>query len=228
MSRSDIREMLRIIELETQMTQGATGPFALRPEVMDAMARVPRHQFVPDDLALYAYDNGPLPIGSGQTISQPFIVALMTDLLCPEPEDVMLEVGAGSGYQAAVLSLLVRQLFSIEIIPALAGEAARRLKSLGYHNVEVCQGDGYHGWPEHAPFDGIIVTAAAGHVPEPLKAQLRPGGNLVIPVGLPHYTQELMVLTKESDGSFSSSGVLSVAFVPLTGTGHHRDAGWFS
>lgn len=228
MLRADIQEMLRTIEIETRMTREATGRSALRSEVMDAMASVPRHQFVPNYLRPHAYANGPLPIGNGQTISQPFIVALMTDLLCPEPDDVMLEVGAGSGYQAAVLSLLVRKLYSIEIIPRLASDAAQRLKSLGYHNVEIRQGDGYHGWPEHAPFDGIIVTAAASHIPKPLQEQLRPGGKLVIPVGLPLYTQELMVLEKQSDGSFSSKNVLSVAFVPLTGPGHNREADWFS
>ncbi|WP_419175342.1 protein-L-isoaspartate(D-aspartate) O-methyltransferase [Desulfosediminicola sp.] len=223
MHRADIQEMLRIIEVETRMTRMLTGRSALRPEVMDAMASVPRHQFVASDLRPYAYSNGPLPIGNGQTISQPFIVALMTDLLCPEPDDVMLEVGAGCGYQAAVLSLLIHQLYTIEIIPSLASDAAQRLKKLGYHNVEVRQGDGYHGWPEHAPFDGIIVTAAASHIPNPLQEQLRPGGKLVIPVGLPYHTQQLMVLKKESDRSFIQNDILSVAFVPLTGLGHDRE-----
>lgn len=217
MLKADIQEMLRTINAETKMTQGVTGRKALRPEVMDAMARVPRHQFVPDDLRPHAYGNGPLPIGNGQTISQPFIVALMTDLLCPEPDHVMLEVGAGSGYQAAVLSLLVAKLYTIEIIPSLAGQAADRLHDLGFDNVEVRQGDGYQGWPEHAPFDGIIVTAAASHVPKPLQEQLRPGGRLVIPVGLPHSAQELVVMEKKRDGSFISRDILSVAFVPFTG-----------
>ncbi len=218
MLRGDVQEMLRAIEIETRMTRGATGLSALRPEVLEAMASVPRHKFVPGYLKGQAYVNAPLPIGNGQTISQPFIVALMTDLLCPEPDDVMLEVGCGSGYQAAVLSQLVSKLYSVEIIPALAQDAAHRLKTLGYDNVEVRQGDGYHGWREHAPFDGIIVTAAASHVPKPLQEQLRPGGRLVIPVGLPYSVQELLVLEKESDGSFSSRDVLSVAFVPLTGS----------
>lgn len=225
MIRADIKEMLRTIEIETQMTRRFTGRSALSSEVMDAMANVPRHQFVPNDLIPHAYDNGPLPIGCGQTISQPFIVALMTDLLCAGPEDVVLEVGAGSGYQAAVLSLLVRKLYSIEIISSLASDASQRLESLGYNNVEVCQGDGYNGWPEYAPFDGIIVTAAASHIPTPLQEQLRPGGKLVIPVGLPHSTQELMVLEKTKDGSFISNTVLSVAFVPLTRPGRSSKAG---
>ncbi|MBU0680631.1 MAG: protein-L-isoaspartate(D-aspartate) O-methyltransferase [Proteobacteria bacterium] len=224
MLKADIQEMLRTIEVETRMTRGATGLATLHPEVMDAMAKVPRHQFVPGYLRPHAYANGPLPIGSGQTISQPFIVALMTDLLCPAPDDVMLEVGAGSGYQAAVLSRLISKLYSVEIIPGLAREAGKRLRDLGYKNVEVRQGDGYHGWPEHAPFDGIIVTAAASHVPWPLQEQLKPGGHLVIPVGLPFHAQELVVLEKKSDGSFFSRDVLSVAFVPLTGQGQDNGA----
>ncbi|MEN8257541.1 MAG: protein-L-isoaspartate(D-aspartate) O-methyltransferase [Thermodesulfobacteriota bacterium] len=224
MLRADIQEMLRTIEVETLMTQGATGLSSLRPEVMDAMAKVPRHQFVPGHLRPHAYANGPLPIGSGQTISQPFIVALMTDLLCPESDHVMLEVGAGSGYQAAILSLLINKLYTIEIIPALAQEAALRLQELGFDNVELRQGDGYQGWPEHAPFDGIIVTAAASHVPKPLQEQLRPGGRLVIPVGLPHSSQELVVLEKGRDGNFVTRDILSVAFVPLTGQGYGSDA----
>lgn len=228
MLRTDIQEMLDTIEVETRMTQGATGRPALRSQVMNAMASVPRHRFVPGYLKSHAYDNGALPIGNGQTISQPFIVALMTDLLDPEPEDVMLEVGAGSGYQAAVLSLLIHKLYSIEIIANLARDAGDRLKKLGYDNVEVRHGDGYHGWAEHAPFDGIIVTAAASHIPTPLKEQLRPGGKLVIPVGLPRSPQELMVLEKQSDGSFSSRNALAVAFVPLTGAGQEREHGWFS
>ncbi len=224
MLKADIQQMLRTIEVETRMTQGSTGRAALLPEVMDAMATVPRHQFVPDDLRPHAYANGPLPIGNGQTISQPFIVALMTDLLCPEPGDVMLEVGAGSGYQAAVLSRLISKLYTMEIIASLAQDAAKRLRDLGYDNVEVRHGDGYQGWPEHAPFDGIIVTAAASHVPGPLQEQLKPGGRLVIPVGFPHYAQELVVLEKKSDGSFVSRNVLSVAFVPLTGPGQDSGA----
>ncbi len=221
MLRSERQEMLRTIEMETRMTQGFTGVAALRPEVMEAMASVPRQEFVPAHLRHHAYANSPLPIGNGQTISQPFIVALMTDLLCSEPNDVMLEVGGGCGYQAAVLSLLVSKIYSIEIIPSLARATTHRLQKLGYHNVEVRQGDGYHGCPEHAPFDGIIVTAAVSFVPRPLQEQLRPGGRLVLPVGSPHSVQELMVLEKKKDNSIVSRNVLSVAFVPLTG-GHEN------
>jgi len=211
--------MLRTIEDECYLTSYYTGRKSLQPRVMDAMGQVLREDFVPDHLRSAAYANGPLPIGDGQTISQPFIVALMTDLLCPSGDDVILEVGAGSGYQAAVLSLLVKQVYTIEIVPALAHSAQERLHRLGYTNVEVRQGDGYGGWPEHAPFEGIIVTAAATHVPVPLKEQLRPGGRLVIPVGFPAMPQELFVLEKDEKGDFRTSDVLSVAFVPLTGEG---------
>lgn len=215
----DIDAMLRTIETECLLTSVYTGRSALRPQVMDAMGRVRREDFVPDHLKFMAYANGPLPIGNGQTISQPFIVALMTDLLSPCRDDVVLEVGTGSGYQAAILSLLVKQVYTIEIIPTLACAAEERLCKLEYTNVQVHQGDGYGGWIEHAPFDGIIVTAAASHVPPALKEQLRPGGRLVIPVGLPSMPQELMVLEKDNKGSFTTSDILSVAFVPLTGEG---------
>lgn len=179
------------------------------------MAAVPRERFVPAHLQHAAYDNAPLPIGEGQTISQPFMVALMTDLLAPGPEAIVLEVGTGSGYQAAVLSRLVRRVYSIERVPSLATAAAARLAELGYDNVEVRQGDGYDGWPEHAPYNGIVVTAAAQHVPPPLLAQLKPGGRLVIPAGEPYVGQELVLLIKEEAGTFSTRHVLPVAFVPL-------------
>ncbi|MFH2123291.1 MAG: protein-L-isoaspartate(D-aspartate) O-methyltransferase [Pseudomonadota bacterium] len=214
--REKIDAMLQIIELECSSTRGYTGRSSLRPEVMAAMGKVLRQDFVPPALKAMAYENCPLPIGKGQTISQPFIVALMTDLLCPQKEDVILEVGAGSGYQAAILSLLVRKVYTIEIIPALAEAAAELLQKLEYENVEVQQGDGYNGWPEHAPYDGIIVTAAAAHVPPALKEQLRPGGRLVIPVGMPYMPQELQVLEKDETGVLTTRNVLPVSFVPLT------------
>jgi len=180
------------------------------------MAAVPRHRFVPGELRNRAYDNGPLPIGSGQTISQPYIVALMTELLRLSPDAVVLEVGTGSAYQTAVLSRLADRVFSIEIVPELARSAAARLQALGIGNAEVRVGDGYHGWPEHAPFDGIIVTAAASDIPPPLVEQLRPGARLVIPVGNAFGGQELLLLEKAGDGAVSRRVVLPVAFVPLT------------
>ena len=214
---ADREEMLRTIETECRYTQGMTGVERISARVMAAMARVARDQFVPPGMKSYAYDNTPLPIGNGQTISQPFIVALMTDLLAPEAGDVILEIGAGSGYQAAILAELVKQVHTIEIIPALASEARDRLQHLGYANVTVQEGDGYQGLPEYAPYDGIIVTAAAPHLPLPLLQQLRPGARLVIPLGRPHSPQELMVLTKDRQGRISERSVLAVSFVPLTG-----------
>jgi len=213
------QRMLRDIEREVEYTRQLIGKDAFDPRVMDAVQQVPRHEFVPADLRELAYDNGPLPIGAGQTISQPYIVALMTDLLAPQAEDVVLEVGTGSGYQAAILSRLVRQVYSIEIVDTLAGAARERLQRLGYRNVEVRAADGYHGWPEHAPFDGIIITAAVPGIPEPLIDQLRPGGRLVTPIGQPHAPQELILLEKTPDGHVHRKDVLGVAFVPLTRKG---------
>ncbi|MFZ5776272.1 MAG: protein-L-isoaspartate(D-aspartate) O-methyltransferase [Thermodesulfobacteriota bacterium] len=211
-----IREMLRDIEKECRFTGGYTGRYTLQQRVFEAMAAVPRAEFVPEELKPYAYENSPMPIGHGQTISQPFIVGLMTDLLEPEPRDVVLEIGCGSGYQAAVLARLVKKVYSLEIIPALASEAARRLRRLGIDNVEVVQGDGSTGLPAHAPYDGIIVTAAAPKVPEVLVAQLKPFGRMVIPVGRQHRAQELMLVEK-TDREVLSQPVLAVSFVPFTG-----------
>lgn len=193
-----------------------TGSDHIDLRVMAAMERVPRAEFVPIRELSHAYANGPLPIGHGQTISQPFIVALMTDLLRTAPHHVILEVGCGSGYQSAVLSHLVRQVHSVEIVPELAREAAARLARLGYANVEVRAGDGYHGWAELAPFDGIIVTAAAREIPPALTEQLRPGGRLVIPIGAPFDRQHLFVVEKSPTGELRERNVLPVAFVPLT------------
>ena len=217
MRTEQIEDFLRTIEAECRFTQGYTGLSSFRPAVMRAMGQVAREEFVPTAYKPMAYADSPLPIGHGQTISQPFIVALMTDLLRPEKENVILEVGAGSGYQAAILSLLVARVYSIEIIPALAGVASARLRRLGYDNIEIRCGDGYQGWPEHAPFDGIMVTAAAPHVPLPLVQQLKPEGRIVIPVGLPGMPQQLLVIEKNREGGFSSRDVLPVSFVPLTG-----------
>ncbi len=191
----------------------------LDPAVIEVIGRVPRHEFVPAKLRRSAYANRPLPIGYGQTISQPFIVALMTDLLAIEEGDVVLELGTGSAYQAAVLAELADRVYTIEIIPDLAGPAAERLERLGYDNVEVRAGDGYFGWPEHAPFDAIVVTAAASHVPPPLIEQLKPGGRMAIPVGSPFLTQEILLIEKAPDGEITTQQILPVTFVPLTG-GH--------
>jgi len=178
---------------------------------------VPRHAFLPDALRLAAYANRPLPIGHQQTISQPYIVALMTDLLDPEADGRVLEIGTGSGYQAAVLSKLVKQVYTLEVVAALAEQASERLRRLGYGNVEVRQGDGHAGWPEHAPYDGIIVTAAAPEVPPVLIEQLKPGGRLLIPVGNRYSGQELLLIEKDRHGRLRQESVLPVIFVPLTG-----------
>jgi protein-L-isoaspartate(D-aspartate) O-methyltransferase len=210
-------QMLRDIAEEIACTRAEIGRTAFDPRVLAALAEVPRDEFVPEERRLYAYANGALPIGHGQTISQPYIVALMTDLLAPQPDATILEIGTGSGYQAAVLSRLARQVYSIEIVEPLALAARERLGRLGYANVTVRHGDGYRGWPEHAPFDGIVVTAAAPHVPPPLVEQLGPGGRLVIPVGPPGYIQQLRVVEKDAAGGVSRRDLLAVAFVPLTG-----------
>jgi protein-L-isoaspartate(D-aspartate) O-methyltransferase len=217
MGHMQVDEMLRSIEAECRYTRGYTGIEAFKPEVMAAIAKVPREEFVPKPLKPWAYENTPLPIGNGQTISQPYIVALMTDLLCPTEDDVVLEVGTGSGYQAAILSQLVKKVYSLEIVPSLAVTAAQFLKKLGYLNVEVRQGDASRGLQEHAPFDGIIVTAAADHIPLALKEQLKPGGRLVIPVGRPHMPQNLLLIQRDKQGGFTSQNILPVAFVPFTG-----------
>jgi protein-L-isoaspartate(D-aspartate) O-methyltransferase len=215
--KNDIQRMLNEIEMEVHLTRHLIGKNAFDDRVMAAMERVPRHEFLPADLRYCAYDNGPAPIGSGQTISQPYIVALMSDLLNTKPADIILEVGTGSGYQAAILSQLVQQVYSVEIIEDLATAARKRLNKLGYDNVEVRNGDGYFGWPEHAPYDGVIVTAAAPHIPQPLIDQLQIGARLVIPVGLPYSYQELMVVEKKANGGIETQKVLGVSFVPLTG-----------
>jgi len=210
------RQMVAAIEADVRSTSRQIGRGALDPRVMEAMSQVPRHRFVPEKLSRHAYENRPLPIGFGQTISQPYIVALMSDLLAVPPGAKVLEVGTGSGYQAAVLAAMGLQVFSIEIIPDLAAVAAERLAALEYA-VETRVGDGYFGWPEEAPFDAVIVTAAASHIPPPLVHQLKPGGVMVIPVGGPFTVQQLTLVEKELDGQVSTRQVLPVAFVPLTG-----------
>jgi protein-L-isoaspartate(D-aspartate) O-methyltransferase len=207
-------EMVRVIERYDALVNGDRRHIS--EPVLDAMRDVPRHLFVPAALRASAYQDRPLPIGKGQTISQPFIVALMTDLLKPEADDLVLEVGTGSAYQAAVLSRLVQHVYTIEIVEPLASQAAERLSALGYDNVTVRQGDGYRGWPEAGPFDGIMVTAGADHIPEPLIEQLKPGGRLVMPVGGTS-GQQLLLLEKDRWGKTCTERILSVAFVPLTG-----------
>ncbi len=185
--------------------------------VMTAMNKVERHRMVPASQRPYAYENRPLPIGHGQTISQPYIVALMTELIEPDADDVVLEIGTGSGYQAAVLAEIVAQVYSIEIIDALASQAKSRLESMGYDNITTRLGDGYFGWREHAPFDAIVVTAAASHVPPPLIEQLKPGGLMIIPVGGRFTTQTLLLLEKTDEGEIITRQHGAVRFVPLTG-----------
>jgi protein-L-isoaspartate(D-aspartate) O-methyltransferase len=197
----------------------ASGSSPPSPTVMAALGKVQRHQFVPAWLTLFGYRNQPLPIGYGQTISQPIVVALMTDLLKVKSTDKILEIGTGSGYQAAVLAEIAQSVYTIEIIEPLGQQAAERLQSLGYHNVKIKLGDGYYGWPEAAPFDSIMVTAAASHVPPPLLKQLKPGGRMVIPLGASFMTQYLMLVEKKLDGSVTSRQIEPVRFVPLTG-GH--------
>jgi protein-L-isoaspartate(D-aspartate) O-methyltransferase len=213
--------MIEEIAAEAAATAEYTGRSAFGGRVMAAMASVPRHEFVPPGEEAYAYINNALPIGHGQTISQPYIVALMTDLLDAQPDHSVLEIGTGSGYQAAILSQLVRQVYSIEVIPELAAEARERLRRLGYSNVDVKAGDGNAGWPEHAPFDGIIVTAAAAKIPAALLAQLRNGGRLVMPVGRSG-SQELVLIEKSAAGAVAERGILPVAFVPLVAGGRRR------
>ena len=202
---------------EVQNYAGYAGDAPFSDAVLATLGRVERHKFVPPGQVRYAYENRPLPIGHGQTISQPYIVALMTDLLEPDDSDVVLEVGTGSGYQAAVLAEIVGHIYSIEIIEPLATSAGERLKRLGYANVTTKLDDGYYGWEAHAPFDSIIVTAAASHVPPPLIAQLKPGGRMVIPVGGRFMTQLLLLLEKGDDGDVVTRQIGAVRFVPLTG-----------
>jgi protein-L-isoaspartate(D-aspartate) O-methyltransferase len=207
--------MVSEVEAMYAETRSETGLAAMSPAVRKALGKVERHRLVPPGEASRAYRNHPLPIGSGQTISQPYIVALSADLLGADSNSVVLEVGTGSGYQAAVLAEIVSKVYSIEIIASLGNEARKRLEELGYGNIEVRIGDGYAGWPEKAPFDGIVVTAAAPRVPQALIDQLKPGGRMVIPVGGEAGIQYLKLLTKRADGGVDEKRVLPVRFVPL-------------
>lgn len=208
------RQMIAEVVADVVFLTSQLGKSALASRVIEVMGRIPRHEFVPVELQAYSYINSPLPIGYGKTVSQPFIIALMTDLLEPQAADTVLEVGAGVGYQAAILSELVKQVYSIEIIEELALETRRRLQRLGYGNVEIGVGNGYYGWNEHAPFDKIIVTAAPDLIPPPLIAQLKPGGRMVIPTGIPD-KQRLVLLEKSADGKLVTREVLPVRFSEL-------------
>ncbi len=207
--------MVTEVEAMYADTERETGLKAMSPGVHAAMAKVERHRLVPRGEVGAAYANRPLPIGAGQTISQPYIVALSADLLAPKPGDVVLEVGTGSGYQAAVLAEIVKRVHTIEVIESLGRGAEERLREMGYRNIEVRIGDGYAGWPEKAPFDGIVVTAAAPHVPPALIAQLKPGGRMVIPVGGDGFVQYLKLVTKRADGGTDEREIIPVRFVPL-------------
>lgn len=221
--KDDFQERRKQLVQEIAKEVGETSLYldkeALFPTVMDAMMRVPRHEFVPESQRPYAYVNRPLPIGHGQTISQPYIVAVMTDLLKPDRNHRVLEIGTGSGYQAAVLAHIVSEVYTIEIIEPLGRQAENVFKRLGYSNINTRIGDGYYGWEEVSPFDSIIVTAAASHIPPPLVKQLKPGGKMVIPVGSRFMVQQLVVVHKDKKGQVTIHQVLPVRFVPLTG-GH--------
>lgn len=210
-SSSDYTDARLAMVSETIESRGVTDPLTI-----EAMETVPRHLFVPEGDMGRAYHDNPLPIGHGQTISQPYIVAAMTELLQVDSGSTVLEIGTGSGYQAAVLGEIVSHVYTIEIVEELAVRAAMVLEELGYDNVTVAHGDGYYGWAEHGPYHGIIVTAAATHIPPTLIEQLRPGARMVIPVGPPMQVQNLMVVEKQADGSATMRSVMPVTFVPFT------------
>ena len=210
-------KMVKAIEANVRDTSFHINKKSLDPRVMSVMGRVERHKFVPPSEQSWAYANRPLPIGHGQTISQPYIVALMTDLISPDPGAKVLEIGTGSGYQAAVLAEMGAEVFTIEIIGPLATQASKRLQDLGYEQVKTRHGDGYYGWETEAPFDAIVVTAAADHVPPPLIRQLKPGGVMVIPVGSRFLVQQLVLVEKDDTGAVTTRQILPVRFVPLTG-----------
>lgn len=209
------QQMIDDIKSEVDFTRHLIGKDHLDFRVMEALRKIPREQFVPAELRNAAFDNGPLPIGYGQTISQPYIVALMTDLLQPRSQHTILEIGSGCGYQTAILSLLCSKVFSMEVVAELALDTKRRLQKMGYSNIETKTGNGYLGWPQHAPYDGIIVTAAAEHIPPALVDQLKSEGRLVIPVGRPYSHQQLMLVQKHRNGNTDRQAILGVVFVPL-------------
>jgi protein-L-isoaspartate(D-aspartate) O-methyltransferase len=211
------KALVDVVARELRYAESLSADGAVERRVLAALGRVPRHEFVPPAYRAIAYANEPLPIGHGQTISQPTVVAMMTALLAVGPGSRVLEVGTGSGYQAAVLAELGAEVYTIEIVPELGDSARTLLARLGYQRVTVRVGDGYHGWPEHAPFDAVIVTAAANHIPPALLEQLKPGGRMAIPVGNPFAAQQLLAVSKDTEGRVSTRKVLPVRFVPLTG-----------
>lgn len=211
------KQMVELIRQDVAETSHFINKSALDIRIMEVMQKVPRHEFVPSNQRRFAYRNRPLPIGFGQTISQPYIVALMTDLIQVQPGHLILEVGTGSGYQAAVLAEMGAEVYTIEIIKPLASQAKSRLERLGYKNLRAIHGDGYYGLKEVAPFDAVVVTAAASHVPPPLVRQLKPGGRMIIPVGSRFTVQQLLLVEKSKQGTVSTRQILPVIFVPLTG-----------
>ena len=210
------QQMVAVIAAQAVFSAGETGKAAIAPRVLEAMGKLPRHDFVPAEVRPYAYADSPLPIGCSKTISQPFIVALMTDLLDLKPEDRVLEIGTGLGYHAAILSALVQRVYSVEIIEELAQQAKQRLARQRCANVELRLGNGYYGWPEHAPFDKVIVAAGVELVPAPLLQQLKPGGRMVIPTGLPD-SQQLMLVERDPSGRVKMKEILRVRFSLLEG-----------
>lgn len=210
------QQMVAVIAAQAVFSAGETGKAAIAPRVLEAMAKLPRHDFVPAEVRPYAYADSPLPIGCSKTISQPFIVALMTDLLDLKPEDRVLEIGTGLGYHAAILSELVQRVYSVEIIEELAQQAKQRLARQRCANVELRLGNGYYGWPEHAPFNKVIVAAGVELVPPPLLQQLKPGGRMVIPTGLPD-SQQLMLVEKDAGGRVKMKEIMRVRFSLLEG-----------
>ena len=217
------RNMLRIIKDEVRFTQDYLGKSELSPDVIAAMDDVPRHEFVPKSMQTFAYANEPLYIGHGQTISQPYIVAIMTDLISPSKDHSVLDIGTGSGYQAAVLSKLVKTVYSVEIIDSLALAAIDLFQQLHYDNIKVKIGDGYEGWSENAPYDGIVVAATAPYVPTALVDQLKPGGKLILPVGHTTMGQELVLVEKDTNGEITTNNVLPVSFVPLVSNSSYSE-----
>jgi protein-L-isoaspartate(D-aspartate) O-methyltransferase len=213
----DLEGMLQDIRAEADYVCRMTGRGQLNDQTLSAMRRVPRQHFVSQSFRSHAYENSPLPLGGGQTIPQPFIVALMTDLVAPKSTDRVLEVGTGSGYQTAILAQLAAELYTIEILPELAQASQHQLDEEGYRNIHYLIGDGYYGWPEVSPFDVIMVTAAVETVPVPLIEQLAPGGRMILPVGKRRFSQDLILMQKKPDGQLQSTRLLPVTFVPLAG-----------